>query len=142
MDEYFARKFTEIAKKSAPAHNNMGCMFWNGAVSKGYGIQKLTLPDHTQIVRTAHRILYMCHIKSIDIDKKMDVSHLCHQKLCININHLHLEPHDTNMSRRECQIAGHCIARLKHNPPCIFPENPVCYFIIECYFEFTSMPRP
>ena len=38
----------------------------------------------------------------------LEVSHLCHRKLCINPMHLTLESHDTNQERIHCVLQGFC----------------------------------
>lgn len=56
------------------------------------------------------------------------VSHLCHQKLCINPNHLTIESIVNNNARKgclcrtilpDCQVWNLCY----HRPPCIMPDR-------------------
>ena len=51
----------------------------------------------------------------------LEVSHLCHRKLCINPMHLTLESHDTNQERIHCVLQGFCFE--VHQPMCMFWSN-------------------
>ena len=37
-----------------------------------------------------------------------EVSHLCHNKMCINIDHIRLEPKKINLDRMKCNAHKHC----------------------------------
>jgi hypothetical protein len=37
-----------------------------------------------------------------------EISHLCHNSLCVNPAHLCLEPHHVNQHRSTCVGRGHC----------------------------------
>jgi len=64
-----------------------------------------------------------------------DVSHLCHNKLCCNPDHLVIESHKLNWMRMFCPgvitiecphfecSEEHKIVLCQHNPLCIFPNN-------------------
>lgn len=93
-------------------------MIWQGGLKGIYGVKKLSPPGHKNIVRTAHRALYICSARTLELPADMDVSHLCHTSLCVNIVHLVLESHIINMGRLECKNFGFC--SLKHHPPCMF----------------------
>ena len=137
MDEYFARKLREIAQNSLPADNGLGCLVWQGALKGVYGAKKLSPPGHKSIVRTAHRALYMCYAKTLEIPPHMDVSHLCHNNLCVKIEHLVLEDHIINMGRLECHNNQMCSR--KHQPDCLFP---VCYLLNKVFFFNVMSPLP
>jgi len=56
------------------------------------------------------------------IDLPLDISHVCHSRLCINADHLSHEPHDVNMDREGCQRLGRCTGHKldgKQFAPCI-----------------------
>lgn len=65
---------------------------------------------------TAHCYVYWCHRGNFrNPDNPMDISHLCSNKLCLNINHLWLEDHVYNLSRVGCRKRdGPC----SHVPKC------------------------
>jgi len=42
------------------------------------------------------------------IESHVECSHLCHNSLCINPEHLSLESQGTNNSRKPCKSQGHC----------------------------------
>ena len=41
--------------------------------------------------------------------KKLEISHICHRKNCVNIEHLSQEPHAINMARKTCKQNKKCI---------------------------------
>ena len=58
----------------------------------------------------------------LDVEEEgMDVSHLCHNTLCINAAHLSYEPHAVNMLRRSCLGAGTCLGHGHGYPLCMLP---------------------
>ena len=56
-----------------------------------------------------------CPIQDIPLD--YHVSHLCHNKLCIQKDHLNLEPKAVNLSRKMCITGGQCIGHGEY-PQC------------------------
>ena len=86
------------------------CHTWIGAVNKdGYGIYRPIFRGK-QIKVTVHRFIYYIHNMD-NFDTHMHISHLCHNKQCINILHLSMEPQSVNNSQMSCvaerQCAGH-----------------------------------
>ena len=73
----------------------------------GYGVKPVTWPDGRVKQERAHRVAYMLkhrlirdEVPRLDVNGlDMDVSHLCHNQLCITPSHLVLESHSTNMSQ-------------------------------------------
>ena len=65
----------------------------------------------------AHRLAYMLHVKS-ELPPDMHCSHLCHNSLCINVNHLILETPFVNGNRRLCARENICLGH-DQSPPCI-----------------------
>lgn len=63
----------------------------------------------------AHRLSLMIHMQTLDLNRTCEysglpceVSHLCHNALCINPLHLSLEPKVTNNSRKQCLNEKKC----------------------------------
>ena len=97
------------------------CIMWTGARAglSGYGCIRNPLctyfPSQSTFVRV-HRLayavfndLYTFEIPSLDaFGDRLDVSHICHHKLCINPEHLVLEKHVDNGSRQTCLALGAC----------------------------------
>ncbi|KAI8494528.1 hypothetical protein Bbelb_277540 [Branchiostoma belcheri] len=88
--EYIKQK---LLKKSAVAES--GCVLWTGYVERdGYGTTKVKSHfDGRRFTLTVHR---------------MHVSHICHQKLCLNVSHLSYEPPAVNLQRTSCVREGRC----------------------------------
>jgi hypothetical protein len=67
-----------------------------------------------------HRIAYLLYYKPPVLEESMSLSHLCHQKACINAEHLSQEPLATNIQRNNCIENGHCFGHTIY-PNCIIP---------------------
>ena len=53
-----------------------------------------------------------------DEHDKCEASHLCHNKNCVLLNHIHAEPHHINCSRKLCVHSGFCLGHGVH-PDCL-----------------------
>jgi hypothetical protein len=105
------------------SHESGSCRVWNGATANGYGRQRAVLPGGKVQTFGAHRCAYIIKSGSITIPtqqgkQNLEVSHLCHNKLCINQEHLVLETQAVNASRNRCALLKHCTQR--HSPRCVF----------------------
>lgn len=120
MEEFFRQTQAKIDGKSHILTSGLGCWLWQGGCKfkSQYGVIKITPPGHKAMVKTVHRVKYMCANRNLDIPRQMDVSHLCHNPKCVRLGHLSLEPHNVNMTRLECKNLGFCIKN--HDPPCLF----------------------
>ena len=110
-----------IDKKCDNVSGRHGCVLWKGATYDGlYGKMRNPLSKYLgqPTYMRVHRLVYLLHhIKDFDdltighVDKNgeiIEVSHICHNSLCVNIAHLSLETHQTNISRRACVADGIC----------------------------------
>lgn len=80
----------------------------------------------------AHQVAYAAAwgVNSLPADRKHHVSHLCHNKLCVNVEHLTVEPDHYNRSRNYCpyRILCRCCEGeryhmlCKHRPRCLAPN--------------------
>lgn len=103
-----------------------GCRIWHGPTKsrtragKIYGYLSIKLPrDEKRKNRYAHRLAFMAANNMLEADLgSLHVSHLCHNTLCVNKNHLSLESATVNNSRRECFRSGHCTGH-GDKPDCI-----------------------
>ena len=53
-----------------------------------------------------------------ELPSDLDASHLCHNKICVRLSHLSLEPRQVNLSRKRCVKAGQCKGHLSY-PECL-----------------------
>ena len=89
----------------------------------------MTWPDGTKSEVKVHRLAFMKannmikgEIPSHDgHDDPLDVSHLCHNKLCMNVAHLVLESRATNNDRKHCWHLHRCSGQ--HEPHCVFQQH-------------------
>lgn len=116
----------KLAKKTLFDQGPFHCNVWVGALHQGkYGKMLVDWPDGTKCMERTHRIAFMAankvmkgNLPSHDAGgSKLEVSHLCHNGVCVKPSHLVLETHEKNMERLTCQKQGHCCKL--HNPHCI-----------------------
>jgi hypothetical protein len=85
-----------------------GCFCWVGTKTGGrkstvYGKMRFKLPsDSESCYYYVHRLCYMAVNKIYKIPNELHVSHLCHFSLCVNPEHLSLEPPQVNVDRQQC----------------------------------------
>ena len=100
------------------------CLFYNKKEPNKYPrIRSVELFGDKQ--PKLHCVIY--HAFRDDHHEGLQVSHLCHNKGCVNIHHLKAESQSANQSRNECNSLrrsqrrklGECIG--VHEPPC-FPK--------------------
>jgi len=98
-----------------------GCWIWTGGLrSDGrYGV--LWVAGRSV---NAHRASYMAAKKCNDLPH--DISHLCHNNMCVNPRHLVHEEHSVNVERQYCRQIGHCTVTVhtSSDKKCIFKK---CY---------------
>ena len=120
MDETFCVKYSlKLDQKSVPGPNGQ-CLLWTGYVDRhGYGMINVKLGPNKWANRGVHRISALIHKKlSFDDIEHFDVSHLCHNKLCINPQHLNVEDSETNNNRMTCINVRRCMHHIPH-PDCL-----------------------
>ena len=83
-----------------------GCYIWKGASPKGYGVLSFSFRGKKFKLK-AHRVVYYLGFNQ-PLSPKMHVSHVCHNKLCVNIQHLSYEPQKINNNRQICAHEGIC----------------------------------
>ena len=107
---------------AVPTSNNAhGCIHWQWKLDKsGYPRMNITLKDKVPSTNlSVHRLAYfMCHPEHITRATGKHISHLCHQRTCINPNHLVMESNTLNSSRNRCQNTGICEGH-KHRKQCL-----------------------
>lgn len=86
----------------------------------GYPVIKVTFPGESgRTTMTVARLMYICHVRCFELGDQ-DISHLCHNRDCISIDHLVLEARWINNSRQICNNQKQCTE--VHQPFCIFPS--------------------
>lgn len=85
------------------------CHLWAGTVSEyGYGQLQITIRGKRRKI-AAHRLAFFISRGYSHLPLDMHVSHLCHNKLCVNVNHLSLEPANINLGRTSCVRNRRCL---------------------------------
>ena len=90
-----------------------GCIVWGKALNTcGYPSKKMRLPNYPEPKNLlVSRLLFSISSGMIlggSHSQGMHVSHLCHNKKCLNLAHLTLEPGKVNNLRRACVLGGVC----------------------------------
>lgn len=127
MDDFWNDIQQKFNRKTEESGNGKGCIVWTGAKKgkSGYGIQVVNWPGGEEKREAAHRLAYMIRHRMTRYDmptvdennNKVECSHICHNKLCVNVNHIVLEPHAINLDRLHCKNQGLCSKC--HKPHCI-----------------------
>lgn len=102
----FQKYKEKISSKCMPAANS-SCVLWTGTRSKGYGVINVCFGPNDWKQMPVHRAAYFAHHRLV-LPQNMEISHLCHNALCTNIDHLSAEPHHINMNRLLCSNRGQC----------------------------------
>ena len=86
------------------------CCLWNGPTDRdGYGVQRITVRAGCRLKFRVHRMSFFLLSPTFrPLDPKHHVSHLCHNKLCLKLDHLSYEPAHINNARKVCQSTGEC----------------------------------
>ena len=68
---------------------------------------KKRLPSGSQVIVKAHNLALFVKLKTLELPKgkehdPIEASHLCHNKDCMNKDHLAAETHSLNMARTWC----------------------------------------
>lgn len=125
MEEFWHLEKMNLHYKSCYDVNEKGCILWTGATyASGYGYKQVKWPSGVKCHERIHRMAYMIHhkkdytqIPQYNGPDKLECSHLCGEKLCINVEHLNFETHAVNQQRIHCKTLGVC-SQL-HQPFCI-----------------------
>lgn len=124
-------KFLEICKErlysQCNIHGNGQCIIWTGSCKKGYGQFRYRDPRDSELAghrtRSVHRIALMLDIGNLDVPPAQQASHLCNNKLCVNIHHLVFEDNFTNNNRKTCffnqKCTGHGDGKGGQRPACL-----------------------
>lgn len=120
----FKQVYSEkLTARSTLAANGI-CMEWTGATSRSmggkYGVMNCLWQGKFRRFYV-HRLALIFdrgyHLE--DLEKGMDVGHLCHNSLCIHPLHLSYEPHQVNRIRSTCVRNGLCTGHFDRFPPCL-----------------------
>lgn len=107
MDEAFIAKYTAKIAENVKIASNMECLLWTGTPGKTYGSICCKVGS-TWKTFYVHRLALMMHNKAFGLPQGLDVSHLCHNERCTNIQHFSLEPHYINNNRQNCLSEKSC----------------------------------
>ena len=121
----FRRIEEKLAANSVDLDGN-NCRLWTGYqmgknIRVRYGQTRFKLPyDDFSKLYYVHRLSYMARTQNIQIPPGLHVSHLCHRSLCVNPDHLSLEPAAVNVQRQQCGdvCTGHKMGDMEF-PACI-----------------------
>lgn len=141
MDAETTRFFTEIQIiLENPANlvflaNFHRCVLWDvGKMTKNgvdYGYKYVKLPyKQLKSRQYTHRLAYMLKYRNYDLPRHFDVSHLCHNSLCINKDHLTLEPHNINNNRIHCANENQCFGHQPYKDCLLNQGNLALKFLI------------
>ena len=100
-NNFFDEKYLSLMLKTTPANNGMGCILYTGSKARADGYISIKIqypPGGTKHHSTVHRFIYSLyhHISNLQDILGLEVSHICHNKTCVNIHHLQLGYYQIN----------------------------------------------
>ena len=122
MDDFFAEEAQKLSDKCINVADS-DCLIWTGKPHKttGYGQYRYLDPRSPELgylTRSAQRMAVMIALRNLDIPQNLQASHLCHNKLCVNVEHISLEENATNNQRKNCVSEQRCTGH-GDKPACI-----------------------
>ena len=85
-----------------------GCLIWKGGTMKnGYPAIRVKRLYQPAFSISGHQFAYFLQ-KDRFLDTRLEISHRCHNKLCVNYQHLSQETRSTNGHRNTCKTSGTC----------------------------------
>lgn len=106
--QFIETHLEELAHKSTLSSSSSSCRLWDGEIdTHGYGVLRLNF-GNTRIKLRTHRLNFFLSHHPTTLSSNRHVSHLCHNKKCISINHLSYEPQAINIKRNMCKLNGEC----------------------------------
>jgi hypothetical protein len=113
MEETFYRSIRQKLDANCQPHENGQCVIWTGYVGKnGYGQFRYKdprdAPNANHRTRTSHRVALMLRCRNFDVPASRQASHLCNNKLCLNVEHLVFEGNSNNNLRKTCFSQSRC----------------------------------
>ena len=108
------KKMRNMSKKT----NNKGCIL--KCASRNPPEMRATFQyyDNNKIKKTSKVFRLYQIIYFLKYDDIGEISHLCSNKNCLNIEHLIVEKHETNCSRIQCNSSKHCSGH-GEDEPCV-----------------------
>ena len=97
--------YEAVLEKVEPCDTNGGqCQLWTGLKkNEGYGRLKKSINGYLHDL-LVHNVVWMATQNPIQTVSPQ-LSHLCHNKLCVNYTHIVAEPQSVNNQRKECNKA-------------------------------------
>jgi hypothetical protein len=120
MEGAFKVKYSQkLSDRSALAPNGQ-CLVWRGTTRSShgtlYGVLCCKVHDQWK-TEYVHRLALIFHkgwtLEDV-ADRGLDVSHLCHNPLCVRPEHLSYEPHWVNRNRTKCVSLNICQKHADH----------------------------
>lgn len=120
-NEWIEKQKTRLSLNSE-SYGALGCLLCKlGGGKAPYSKLTVTYPWNKQKkTMYSHRYAFMLHTNNFELPLNMQVSHICHNKRCVNAEHLSLEPEHVNKDRQICRglYPVHCKTHLPY-PDCM-----------------------
>ena len=110
MDEFFCSKYRKkLNEMSKTSEVNGECKIWQGSVLKsGYGKISVKYPNGKWDSISPARLALMLKLNHITLPPGTRSTSLCHNKLCVNPQHLSPEPNGIGNQRKNCFVERRC----------------------------------
>ena len=111
--------------KSKTVTDTNGCFLWFGGKDKNKKYGRIWANMYSDGLFTGksvevHRVAYLIWSDNFGatLADGLEVSHLCHEPICCNLQHLSLEPKQINQEREHCLNQNMCMGHASY-PCCI-----------------------
>ena len=124
MDEQIRQKYRQRLHRESQLASNNECIIWTGFKRNYNGVEygqintKITVGGGWRTLHV-HRLSYLIKHNILEPHGGLEASHLCHNSLCINPDHISLEPHFVNNNRRFCKNFQKCTGHGFNYPNCM-----------------------
>lgn len=115
--EAFYENMRKRIKQKVNISANSDCWIWAGGLDSDKKYRRIGYVDPVSgdsKRKNVSCVAYMVFHKEWGADPGLDCSHLCHNTLCCNPDHLVLEPRSINNNRNHCKNEMHCFGHGSH----------------------------
>ena len=131
MDNKFKSKSLEILAK-CQKQTNPDCLIYTGRASPSQTYPKIKIThEKSKYYQNMHVFIYKVHHNILPYAKSahnIEISHLCHNHLCLNVHHLNMESRSMNNIRKNCNRFKQCSGH-NDNPDCIFVSGTIYIYL-------------
>lgn len=125
MNNEFRNKYLSILRDRSMPCENGECIIWQGStLGPAHLYGRMKIKNHEGVFKNVyiHRLSFALHnnwsLAQLFGHENPPMSHICHNSLCVNAQHISIEPMTINNARKGCKTEGLCLGHDQF-PPCL-----------------------